>query len=390
MTKIQSQAGIAQKQGKQIQVLTQHSLFLGQIKPGIYESDDIELILSHPLKNFGHEDVVIFDIDDVLITQRLDPFWFEHVKKESSLYKEFLSQEQHIRDKFSLYLFVSQSLSTIALMDERTPTIIKKLQLQGVKCVGNTGLDPVFGSNLNFDSASARIALLRDFGIDFSCAFPHLSSWTFDTLDQTHITARTPLFKEGIVFSPQVPKHITQHELFNRLEIAPKRLVFIDDRVENVRGMYDFINSLGIECYAFCYSKNKTKPLLSYFSDASFEKELRKSEEFLKKLLSGDNVNKFYLESYSSKFISHLNIEPGWTLSHKGKLKEKEHKDDSNSDSNLSWFTPKVLAFIGLLGTGVYILYKIFSHSTSDSGTLVSDVSCDTPVIGDVTDYIDL
>lgn len=390
MKKIQSQIEIVQKKERQIQDLTQYSLSLEQIKPGIYESDDIELILSHPLKNFGHEDIVIFDIDEVLITPRLDPFWFEHVKKESSLYKEFLSQEQHIRDKFSLYLFVSQSLSTIQLMDERTPMLIKKLQLQGVKCVGNTGLDPVFGSNLNFDSASSRVALLRDFGIDFSCAFPHLSSWTFDTLDQTHITARTPLFKEGIVFSPEVPKYITQNELFNRLEIAPKRLVFIDDRIENVQGMYNFINSLGIECYSFCYSKNKTKPLLSYFSDEIFEKELIKSEEFVKKLLGGEDVNKFYLEAYSGKFISHLNIEPGWTLGHKGKLEEKEHKDDSNSDSNLSWFTQKVLTFIGLVGTGAYILYKIFSQDTSDSCTLVSDVSFDTPVIGDVTTNIDL
>lgn len=338
MVKVQSQIEIVQKQDKQIQVLSQHLVSLEQIKPGIYESDDIELILSHPLKNFGYEDVVIFDIDDVLITPRLDPFFFEHAEKESPLYKNFFSLEQYIKDKFFSYLFVSQSLSTITLIDERTPTLIKRLQLQGVKCLGNTALDPaVVEFSLNFDSASARIALLNDLGIDFSCAFSYLSSSVFDTLDQTYLTTLPPLFKDGVIFSSQVPKHITQQELFNRLEITPKKLVFIDDRIENVQGMYDFISSLGIECYSFCYTKSKSTPLLSYFSYEAYRTELKKLEKFVEKLLSGEDVSKFYLESYSGRFISHLNIKPDLMIIHTDKLKleEKEYINDSSLSNTL-------------------------------------------------------
>lgn len=62
--------------------------------------------------------------------------------------------------------------------------------------------------------------------------------------------------------------------------------------------------------------------------------------------------------------------------------------NNSNSDSDSSWFTPKVLTLAGCLGIGAYILYKLFNYSTSDSSALVSDSSMDTSVIGDVLDSV--
>ena len=283
---------------------------LEPMRHGVYESDDIQWILSHPLANFGPKDAVIFDIDDVLITQRLDPFLLEHAEKESPLWMRFSSLEQHVRDKFFSYLRMSESPSTIALMDERTPLLISTLQSNGVRCLANTAQDQKFEPlNMSLDQVSVRIAMLRSLGIDFSHAFPDLAPMDCDALGLSRATKYTPTFKEGIMFSSSVPKHITQEALFNRVSTIPQRLVYVDDRMTNVQAMHDSMSALGIECYSFCYSQHKTKPFLSYFSDTVFREELQRLETFAEKLLRGEDTDRLCFESYFGRFVSHLSTE---------------------------------------------------------------------------------
>lgn len=274
-----------------------NSLSYQNLTPGTYESDDIKLILSHALENFGPEDIVVFDIDDVLITQRLDPFYLTHVQKKTPLFEKFDLLEEHLKELYFLYMSLFQAPDVISLMDERVPILIRELQERGIKCIGNTAMPPVCGPASNFDAAVARLRKLHRLGIDFSYTFLHLEAWDFETLNEKHIVKIKPLFKQGIIFSGATPKHITQHELFKKIETVPRRMVFIDDIVENIFGMQDFISSLGIECYSFCYLKKKTKPILSYFSDEIFERELRILESFVEKLLINENVSNDFLKA---------------------------------------------------------------------------------------------
>jgi hypothetical protein len=295
------------------------SLSLQPLSPGVYESDDIEAILSHALRDFGSEDVVIFDIDDVLITQRLDPFYFVHAQNQTPLFERFDLLGGHIKDMLFFYLFVSGSPELISFMDERTPKLIRSLQTRGIKCIGNTALNPIWcgGPIANFDAAAARLKLLNELGVSFSDTFSHLGQWDFDTLPEEHtIQSRPlfnngiifpsqgrPLFKNGIIFSGPVPKHVTQHELFKKVGILPRKVMFVDDIMENVYGMQNFMSSLGIECFSFCYSKKESKPLPRYFTDEIYERELKILEGFVGKLLVNERVHSYFLESYSKEFM---------------------------------------------------------------------------------------
>lgn len=298
------------------------SLSPQSLSPGVYESDDIEAILSCALKNFGSEDVVIFDIDDVLITQRLDPFYFVHAQNKTHLFERFDLLGEHIKEMLFFYLFASGSPELISFMDERTPNLIRSLQTRGVKCIGNTALNPIWrgGSIVNFDAAAATLKLLNELGVSFSYTFSHLESWDFDTLPEENKTQVNPifkngtifpgqgmpLFKNGIIFSGSIPKHITQHELFKKVGILPSKVMFIDDIMENVSEMYNYMSSLGIECFSFCYSKKKSKPLSLYFSVEMYERELKILETFVGKLLVKERVDSYFLESYSKEFMRGL------------------------------------------------------------------------------------
>src|SRR5690349_9355112 len=83
------------------------------LSPGVYESDDIEHILSFPLANFGDQDLIMFDIDQTLITQ-LDPYYHSHRMNNTHLNQKLTSQPKHVSEKFDAYQFIS---NPYALMD---------------------------------------------------------------------------------------------------------------------------------------------------------------------------------------------------------------------------------------------------------------------------------
>lgn len=260
------------------------------IKPGVYKADNMEIILSHPLKEFGTQDIVIFDVDEVLITG-LDPYYFEHYSKKSSLHEKLFSRGQHIIDKFFLYMFLTKPWTC---MDENLPKFVKKLQQQEVRCIANTALNPTVNPKLSIDVPTLRVQILRSFGVDFSEAFPHLSLWDFNTLDSKHIPKLPPLFKDGVIFSSETPKHISTLEFFKKVEFKPKRVLYVDDFLENSQTMFEELSSLGFECYSFFYTKKNAKSLRSYFSEEVFIRELRKLELFIEKLLNEEDVDEFF------------------------------------------------------------------------------------------------
>lgn len=260
------------------------------IKPGVYEADNMEIILSHPLKEFGTQDIVIFDVDEVLITG-LDPYYFEHFSKKSPLHEKLFSRGQHIIDKFFLYMFLTKPWTC---MDENLAKFVKTLQQQEVRCIANTALNPTINSELSIDVPALRVQTLRSFGVDFSEAFPHLSLWDFNTLDSKYIPKLPPLFKDGVIFSSETPKHISTLEFFKKVGFKPKRVLYVDDFLENSQTMFEELSSLGVECYSFFYTKKNAKSLRSYFSEEVFTRELRKLELFIEKLLNEEDVDEFF------------------------------------------------------------------------------------------------
>lgn len=275
------------------------------LRPGIYESDDISLILTHTLQILNADDVAVFDIDDVLITPRLDPFYMVHTKNKTALFERFDSLEK-IKELYFFFLHTSHSPSVVSLMDRGIPELIALLQKKGIKCIGNTSLRPLrYGLTHIFDDASARIELLKELGISFSQA--EFEPWDFETLRGTCVPEQHPLFKEGIIFSGRaIPKHVVQVELFKKLKFIPRKLVFIDDLRRNISGMQDCMTSLGVECYSFRYCKKESRDMLSYFPTTTYVSELRLLESFVEKLLAQESVDEHLTGIHYAKFLRKL------------------------------------------------------------------------------------
>lgn len=262
------------------------SLVQAPIKPGIYESDDVEWILSLPL-NYGEErDCIILDVDEVLITGFV-PFYLELSNKYENLYERLFVKNKSMGEKFLCYAYSQLPWSH---MDEKFPLLLEKIQSKKIRCIANTALDPIINTQLNLDLPKSRVETLRKFSFDFSKSFEELVEWDFDTLERNHITKHNPLFKEGVIFSSETPKHITTLKLFEKTNFIPGKVIYIDDSRDNVEKIYQAFTSKGIECYSFCYSKKKTKALQSYFGHNVFKEQIEKLEFFLNNLLKGEHI----------------------------------------------------------------------------------------------------
>lgn len=273
------------------------SVPISDLTPGLYQCDDIEQILSFSFSSFGEEDLIIFDMDQTLVVQ-LRPFYHAHQEKNSPLYERLMLSPPHIIEKFRAYTF---SFSPFALMDERIPSLIKRLQEKKVKCIVNTAMLPTLPFAECVDVPSLRVRSLQNLGIDFSEAFPHLSFWDFNTLEVDQIKYR-PLFKNGVILSSDVPKHVTTLELLKNLSFAPKRVVFVDDTLEQAQEMYKKLTAKGIETYCFVYSKAHNTTSLDYFRADLAASRLAELEIFLERLLSGENLDEVFLSLCPTRF----------------------------------------------------------------------------------------
>jgi hypothetical protein len=269
------------------------------LQSGIYESDDIERILSFPRKAFNKEDLIVFDIDEVAITA-FDAYHAAHASKNTPSHRKLLDQPQLNIDRFFLYMFLSK---TWGLMDKRFPGLVRNLQVQGIKCIANTTFNPTVNAFYKIDTASMRLHILREFGIDFSQSFPYLPIWDFNNLEPHHSGENKPLYKDGIIFSADTPKLVTLDALLERLPFKPKRIVYIDDKLENAQRIYEGLTSIDIECYSFVYTKAEKEPIHAFFSEEAIEKSLENMEAFLSKLLEGSNVDIFFQSSRYRDFI---------------------------------------------------------------------------------------
>jgi len=268
-----------------------------KFNPGIIAADSLTDILLFVQSEFVTGDMVVFDIDEVLITERLDPFYFEHFKVESDLYKEFNLLDSEQKDLFFFFLLVTQSPQNIQLMDISIPELMLNLQNEGVICVANTAMPSSFmkcGRQFNF--AEARKRLLSEFGFNFSVPefSIDLSDILEDLLDRNFAT--NPIWDSGVLFSSKASKSTTQMALLRCMSNVPRKFLFVDDNIENVRQMFGDISEMGIECYCIHYTKSQHVTWEDYFSVEDYNRELGKQEFFLRDLIGGGEVNSYFSE----------------------------------------------------------------------------------------------
>lgn len=206
--------------------------------------------IEHELLKADANTLVVFDVDDVLITPRdlaLRPCG-EHFQPKSC---EGLSEEK--MDELTGTIL---NETPYLLIDPSAPKIIQSLQKRSIKTIaltsnrtGKLGVIP--------NMEDWRIEQLLDHNIDFNHSFPHLPTLTFPELNSNE--SQPTLYKRGILFVGGYfnPKVSTKGELlrafFEKAKWKPKKVIFIDDRIKNLQSVEKALNEAGIEHCGFHY-----------------------------------------------------------------------------------------------------------------------------------------
>lgn len=204
---------------------------------GIIESLQLEEILSHIHTHPSEEILIIFDIDNTLLSsqQQLGSVaWGEHFIAD--LERKGISHEN--ADKIQSILWKSlHPLLPIQLIDPNTLHVIEHLQEKSITFLCLTARAP--------EEADYTHIQLQKIGIQLPLTW---SMQEFPTEPKT-------TFDKGILFATL--RHRKSEILLHFLEqngLYPKKVIFIDDREEHVRDVSSALENKGIPCIGIRFS----------------------------------------------------------------------------------------------------------------------------------------
>ncbi|MES2608188.1 MAG: DUF2608 domain-containing protein [Pseudomonadota bacterium] len=220
--------------------------------PGIYTIENLEK-LSEMLRDVSENDLVLFDVDYVLINcgdKILRPCGEKLRKELRKKIKQLEKQEKDFLDGQTLLN------AKVELVDLGMPAFIEKLQKKSQYVIGFTssGIGPLGPIS---SQEELRLAHLRQLGIDFSSAFP-----AHKNIYSMKVSGLFPVFYQGILFTIPDKKGESLMIFLNKIKFQPRKIIFIDDRIENIR-------SVAAECI-----KNKIEFVgLHYIAAASLSEQ---------------------------------------------------------------------------------------------------------------------
>lgn len=203
--------------------------------------------------------LIVFDVDHTLIRPSslfvaAADQWRDGLQRISNLIKP----ENHAKQKFliSKILFKDPTV----LVEEKTPSLIRKLQEKNIKVIAITGAgSDTWGCIKNV--VQWRLTQLKNFGIDFKYAFPHIETTLklqCKKLGPILMTSEIPqdpaIFREGVIFSGYYDKGDALEQFLTAVAWTPKRIIFADDFNEYLEGVMTMckkknIDFLGIHYY---------------------------------------------------------------------------------------------------------------------------------------------
>lgn len=205
------------------------------------------------------ETLVIFDVDDVLITakdQILQPVHHKLAKKlEESL------ESRHSEEESQKLWSIIWLTRIDELVDPKMVSLIKEAQTKGIKVMALT--NAWTGSFGNIPSLEDwRIGELEDFGYTFKDSWSKLKSKTFTNL-KSKDPKRFPVFKSGIVFTCNLPKAEVLKAFLQYTNLSPKKIIFIDDKRKHLESVEAFAKATGIPFIGFEYTAVTNRPASS-------------------------------------------------------------------------------------------------------------------------------
>lgn len=222
---------------------------LNQIKQAIFVSNK--------------DTLVIFDIDMVLIMPT-DQIFIKYVDHESGPFLESVFNDIKTRrsvkeiDELKSIIQLAGHVKTVA---PDTARIFNEIQKSGYKILGLTLCET--GAYGNIPSLEKwRVNELKHLGMKFHHSFPNVKAGQLDPFipDIEKYTAKyscSPSADNGIVFTCHVPKGDVLDAYLQKINLRPRKIIFIDDKMKNLQTVETYCKQNNIEFLGFEYNAVK-------------------------------------------------------------------------------------------------------------------------------------
>lgn len=232
---------------------------------------------------FQHADsdtLIIFDVDMVLVQPNDPAFQMANMKRHSNIAKKIMKEMPH--EKQMIFLSLMTIKSQPLLIDPQIPQQLSRLHQRGIPSMALTAnLTGEFSIIKSMEKW--RVEGLRQLGIDFSQSAPYQCSIAFYHLPSFRGNYSTYL--DGILFvnGTTCSKGEALLAFLHQMQVHPKKIIFVDDREENLRSVEAALRGKEIDYQAlhFVGAQDFPSPLLT---EEQFERrwrELAKEAETL-------------------------------------------------------------------------------------------------------------
>ncbi len=199
--------------------------------------------LASEFEKLNEQTLVVFDVDEVLITKE-DQVFHKNADKivmpllDQARQKAITQEEKKdLENAYSLGLVLPKSV----LIEKEIPSFIKNLQQKHVKVIALTAL-PSGTIGVVPKIERWRIDHLKSVNIDFSLSFPKVERHSFNEITKPGKSA--PLYEEGVLFSGGYTKGEVLKAFLKWRKFNPSKIVFIDDVPQNLDSVKAELQSL--------------------------------------------------------------------------------------------------------------------------------------------------
>ena len=205
----------------------------------------------HPLessiKNLDTDTLVIFDVDHVLIMPT------DEYSLNRNPYRRQLWQDLKLRsseEDFKFLRSIAVSSAKWHLVDPNIITILSDLNNKNIPTVALTSLATgKFGIVEKMEDL--RIKELQSVEIDFTNLTPFQGELSINELKNIH---GIPMLKAGIILTAEVDKAKVLEYILRQKNYYPKKIVFIDDQLNNLESLEKLCAKLKIKFEGFHYT----------------------------------------------------------------------------------------------------------------------------------------
>ncbi len=206
----------------------------------ITEVQDMQEVFDQ-FRNADENTLALFDVDMVLVQPGEPAFQMANIKRFGAAAKRIMKEVPV--EKQMIFLSLMTVTSDPVLIDERIPQFLQQLAQNKIPAMAITAnLTGQLGEVPNMEKW--RIEGLQKLGIDFTKTQPSLASLVFDDLAAYRGNYSTYLkgflFVNGTVLS----KGDALLSFFEKTGSVPDKIVFIDDREENLKSVEHAVQTL--------------------------------------------------------------------------------------------------------------------------------------------------